>query len=210
MIMNNTQDTQDGNANSAAMELLLAQNTGNAKSMYFYIPPTSGSLQDELHPLRDLLLSLHEHHITAGALVPMVKLGHGPGAAVHTSALVLVVSIEDMIPETLVCVRVMCRQIMCQIAGSKGLSNDRGNWRQFSIHTVGRLADDNVPDKMNLFTKRVRTAFLAGKELMNSVVHYRISNGGVLESAEEDFAEESAALQFREVELPGPERSVRS
>ena len=199
---NYAQEAYKNETRSPAIELLMAQNTGDAKSMYFHIPLVPGSLESDLHLLRELLQFLYKYKITTQALMTIVKSDCGPDATVQESGLILVVTIQNMAPEEIVCVRGQCRQVICLMASNKGLSNDLGNWRYFTIDTIGRLNDACVQERTRTITEGIRKRFFAGVTAANGLIHYRVNKDGVLESAEVDFTEDPAPLEFGEATIP--------
>jgi hypothetical protein len=198
---NHAKEANENETRSPAIELLMAQNTGDAKSMYFHIPLVPGSLASDLHLLRELLKLLYKYKITTQALMPIVKSGYGPDAVVQQSGLILLVTIQNMAPAEIVCVRLKCRETICLMASNKGLSNDRGNWRYFTHHTIGRLNDACVRERTRTVTEGIRTQFLLGGDV-DGLIHYRVNQDGVLESAEIDFIEDSVPLEFEEATIP--------
>ncbi len=195
-------EASDNETRSPEIELLIASDLGDYRSLYFIIPLTPGSLESELHLLRELLQHFHKHLVPAEALATIVKSGDGPDAAVQMSGLVLVVGIEDMTPEMIVCVRIECRRIICLMASNRGLSEDLGNWRRFSDHTIGRIGKARVTSRVETIAKDIRNGFLTGGDPTTGVIYYRVNKGGVMESAEVDFREEPSRLKFSEVSIP--------
>jgi hypothetical protein len=198
---NYAQEADKNETRSPEIELFMAQNTGDAKSMYFHIPLVPGSLGSDLHLLRELLQFLYKYKITTQALMPIVKFGCGPDATMQESGLILLVTIQNMAPAEIVCMRLKCRQVICLMASNKGLSNDRGNWRDCSIHTIGRLNDACVQERTRTIVEGIRTHFLLGGDV-DGLIHYRVNKDGVLESAEVDFIEDPAPLEFEEATIP--------
>ena len=200
----NPQEGHDDGTSSPAMDLLLAQSVGNAKSMSFTIPATTGSLESELHTLREQLQYLHTHHITARALMPIVKVDRGPNAVVQNSGLVLCIGIENMLPELLACVRLKCQRVMRQIARDTGLCRDYGSEQYTLSNTAGFLGRGRVASEVRTFTKNLREYFRTGKNSTNGVIQYRMSKSGAFESAEVDFRQEPTRIKFTEATVPEP------
>jgi hypothetical protein len=197
----NTQEGHEDGTISPAIELLMAQNTEGAKSLHFHIPLIPGSLESEQHLLRELLQDFHNHGVPAEALTGIIKSGHGPDATVSASGLALVVGIENMPPEIIVCTRIKCRQVICMMAKNKGLHKDSGNWPKFSLHTIGRLGNETVKNRVEAVMAGIGDAFLAGG-VMNGFIHQRIGSNGILESAEVDLREGLPPLEFEEAIIP--------
>ena len=202
---NRAQEAYENETRSPEMELLLASDLGDYRSMRFGIPLLPGSLERELHLLRELLQCFHRYLVPAQALTTIVKSGDGPDAAVRMSGLVLVVGIEKMTPETIVCVRIACRQVICLMASNKGLSNDLRNWRHYSAHTIGHIDKADVTNRVIAIAKDIREDFLTSGGPATGVIHYRVNKRGVLESAEVDFREEATHLTFSEASIPESE-----
>ena len=200
-----TREDLEGETIPVGIDLLLAQHTENAKTVNFAIPALRGSLETELHSLRDLLLCFHKHQIPARAVMPVLKSGYGPDAAVSASGLALWASIQDLTPEGIVWVRIMCRKLIRQMAWSKGLHIGRGHWTVSMEEMVGELGRGRLASQVRTFTKNIRESFLTGKTLTNGITHYRVSRDGVLESAEVDFRQESTRLKFSKVAIPEKE-----
>jgi len=200
----NTQEGHEDGTRSPAMDLLIARSVGNAKSMSFTIPVITGSLESELHTLREQFQYLHAYHITARALMPIIKVGHGPDAVVQNSGLVLWIAIGNMPPEVLACVRIKCQRAMRQIARDKGLCRDYGSEQYILSNTTGFLGRGHVASQVQTFTKNIREYFRTGKNPTNGVIQYRISKSGAFESAEVDFRQEPTRIKFTEATVPEP------
>jgi len=203
-----TNEYHDGQTMSPALEILLAQYTGNAESMYFVTPAITVSLESELHILHDLIQYLHAYRITAHVLMPVVKSGGSRSATVRMSGLVLMVDIQGMAPEALAFVRTKCRWTMRQMARGKGPCEDHRGWQQLLADTKGHFAEGSVESEVQTFTRNIRMDFLTGKSLTNGIIHYRVGRNGVLESAEVDFREEPTRLKFTEAVIPEPGLTV--
>ena len=197
-----TREDLEGETIPVGIDLLLAQHTENAKTVNFAIPALRGSLGTELHSLRDLLLCFHKHQIPARAVMPVLKSGYGPDAAVSASGLALWASIQNLTPEGIVWVRIMCRELIRQMAWSKGLHIGRGHWTASLEEMVGELGRGCMANQVKTFTKNCRKFFLKGKTPTNGIIHYRVGRNGVFESAEVDFREESTRLKFTETVIP--------
>jgi hypothetical protein len=112
------------------------------------------------------------------------------------------VDIQKMPPEVIVCVRVECRRIILQMEWNKGLQIGRGPWQESLGEIVGQLAFGSTASEVSTFTKNIREYFRTGVNLTNGVIHYRVNKGGVLESAEVDFTEDPAPLEFEQATIP--------
>jgi len=183
-------DEHHGGMVSPEIELIMAQNVGDAKSLSFVIPSLWCSLLTEQQLIGDLLQYLHGYLVPAQVIVPTLKFGHGPDATVDASGLVLMIGIQGMTPQTIVCVRVYCREVLRRIAQNKR------HWapeemEYLNQNILGKLQSGNVASEVETFIEEARTAYLTDVNLTNGLVHFRVNDRGTLETVEVDFTEDS-------------------